>query len=200
MTIKTHVRQNLRQAYRERRLALSADQQAYAALELLKQYKQSVLFRKATKVAIYLSFNGEINTTTLIEYFWSHQVRVYVPVLHPFSKGCLLFQEYTAATKMKQNRFGIQEPKLDSRFVCPIADLDILFTPLVAFDLKGNRLGMGGGFYDRTLSGLNQNKNREKPTIVGLAHDIQATDELPTECWDIPLPHVLTPSKLYSFD
>ncbi|MFT5276930.1 MAG: 5-formyltetrahydrofolate cyclo-ligase [Glaciecola sp.] len=199
MTTKAQTRQGIRQAFRDKRLALSTEQQTSAACALVQQYKQSPLFEHATKVALYLSFNGEINTRALIDYLWSKQASVYVPVIHPFSKGHLLFQQYTASTPMICNRFGIFEPKLDSRFICPISALDILFTPLVAFDLKGNRLGMGGGFYDRTLASLGRTEVHAKPTLIGLAHDIQQTAELPIEHWDIPLPHILTSSKLHSF-
>jgi 5-formyltetrahydrofolate cyclo-ligase len=57
---------------------------------------------------------------------------------------------------------------------------------------------MGGGFYDRTLSLLLQNDS-SKTRIVGLAHNLQLSETLPVEAWDIPLPAVLTPSRLYEF-
>lgn len=88
---------------------------------------------------------------------------------------------------MIKNRFAITEPLLDIRHIVPINELDIIFTPLVAFDKQGNRLGMGGGFYDRTL----QNWQQQSFIPVGLAHRCQEVDELPVESWDIPLFAVL---------
>ncbi len=80
------------------------------------------------------------------------------------------------------NRLKIREPKLDVRDVLPLAELDVLVTPLVAFDVSGQRLGMGGGFYDRTL----QNWQQYRLQPVGYAHDCQQVDSLPSEEWDIP--------------
>ncbi len=89
------------------------------------------------------------------------------------------------------NRLKIDEPKLDVRDVLPLGRLDVLMVPLVAFDTAGQRLGMGGGFYDRTL----QNWQDYSLQPVGYAHDCQQVDALPTEHWDIPLPAVITPRR-----
>jgi 5-formyltetrahydrofolate cyclo-ligase len=192
-------RQSLRKAFRDKRLSLSCEQQTIAAQGLVKQYQQNALFQGAQNVALYLSFNGEINTQPLIEYLWSMNRDVFVPILHPFCKGHLLFQEFTHDTKMRENHFGILEPTLDVQRVCPVEKLNVIFTPLVAFDLTGNRLGMGGGFYDRTLAGLKSSEQKRQPIVVGLAHELQKSAALPTETWDIGLPYILTSNKLYSF-
>ena len=70
---------------------------------------------------------------------------------------------------------------------------DVVLTPLVAFDEQGQRLGMGGGFYDRTL----QNWQQYGLQPVGYAHDCQGVEALPVEKWDVPLPAVVTPSKIW---
>lgn len=192
-------RQSLRKAFRDKRLSLSSEQQTTAAQELVKQYQQHALFQGAENIALYLSFNGEINTQPLIDYLWSLKRDVFVPILHPFCQGHLLFQELTHDTKMRENHFGILEPTLAVQRVCPVEKLDVMFTPLVAFDLTGNRLGMGGGFYDRTLAGLKSLEEKRQPVVVGLAHELQKSAALPTESWDIGLPYILTSKKLYSF-
>jgi 5-formyltetrahydrofolate cyclo-ligase len=192
-------RQSLRKAFRDKRLSLSNEQQTTAAQGLVKQYQKNALFQDARNVALYLSFNGEVNTQPLIDYLWSMNVDVFVPILHPFCKGHLLFQEFTHNTKMRENHFGISEPTLDVQRVCPVENLSIIFTPLVAFDLSGNRLGMGGGFYDRTLARLKKLGAKPQPIVVGLAHELQKSATLPTETWDIGLPYILTSNKLYSF-
>ncbi len=69
--------------------------------------------------------------------------------------------------------------------------------PLVAFDSQGQRLGMGGGFYDRTLAQTDLMK--KSPLRIGLAHDCQYLDYLPVEPWDLPLAWVLTPKHTYQF-
>jgi len=149
----------------------------------------------ASTVALFLSFDGELDTTPLIRALWRAGKSVYLPVLHPFSKGHLLFLRYAENSHLVMNRLKILEPKLDVRDVLPLDKLDVLITPLVAFDEQGQRLGMGGGFYDRTLQNWQQHGVRP----VGLAHDCQLVTSLPAEEWDIPLPAVVTPSRLWEW-
>lgn len=150
---------------------------------------------KASTVAVFLSFDGELDTRPLIHALWQAGKSVYLPVLHPFSKGSLLFLSYDRDSHLVMNRLKIFEPKLDVRNVLPLDGLDVLITPLVAFDEQGQRLGMGGGFYDRTL----QNWRQHGLWPVGLAHDCQRVPTLPAEEWDIPLPAVVTPSKIWEW-
>jgi 5-formyltetrahydrofolate cyclo-ligase len=194
----SELRQQLRESFRRKRLSLSTEQQSQFASEIAEQAHSRVFQADTKKVGLYLSFNGELDTHILIQSCWHKGIEVYIPVLHPFSAGHLLFQRYTEKTQMTRNKYGINEPKLDVTKILPCKQLDILFTPLVAFDKQGNRLGMGGGFYDRTLSLLLQNAS-SRTSVVGLAHDLQLSESLPIEAWDIPLPAVLTPSRLYRF-
>jgi 5-formyltetrahydrofolate cyclo-ligase len=85
---------------------------------------------------------------------------------------------------------------MNSSHIVPKHEIDIIFTPLVAFDAEGNRLGMGGGFYDRTLENWQQTG---RPFPVGLAHDCQQVEMIPTEIWDIPLPALITPSRSWQW-
>lgn len=197
-------RAKLRRIFRDKRNTLLPQQQQEAAKRLVQAWKNIDFSDSVKNVGLYLSNDGELNTQALIEYFWSQNINVYLPVLHPFTKGYLLFLKYTPSTHMHTNKFGILEPKLDVTQVCTVQNLDIIFTPLVAFDEKGNRLGMGGGFYDRTLQALQPVAPENKPAlhthIIGLAHDIQKTLSLPIETWDIPLSAILTPTQFYTFD
>ncbi|CAM7553842.1 MAG: 5-formyltetrahydrofolate cyclo-ligase [Enterobacteriaceae bacterium] len=188
-------RQEIRKIIRQRRRALTAGQQEHfsiAAAARMMAYPPVVM---AHTVALFLSFDGELDTQPLIEQLWRSGKRVYLPVLHPFSPGNLLFLQYHPHSELVINRLKIQEPKLDVRDVLPLAQLDVLITPLVAFDSQGQRLGMGGGFYDRTL----QNWQQYGLQPVGYAHDCQHVDMLSVEEWDIPLPAVVTPSRLWSW-
>ncbi|MGB3725299.1 MAG: 5-formyltetrahydrofolate cyclo-ligase [Glaciecola sp.] len=189
-------RQAIRSTFRQRRNSLSLLQQQQASRELVSQASKHHIFTNKQRIAIYLTNDGELCTQALIQHLWDRHIEVYLPVLHPFSKGHLVFLRYNSTTPMRNNRFGIAEPLLNVSNLCPVSQLDIIFTPLVAFDEQGNRLGMGGGFYDRTLAQL---QNCAQPNIIGLAHDVQKTLSLPKETWDIPLPRILTPSQLYSF-
>jgi len=172
-------RQEIRKHIRQLRRALTPEQQTHfadLAANRMMAWPPVVL---AHNVAVFLSFDGELDTRPLIDRLWRAGKRVYLPVLHPFSPGNLLFLHYHPESELQINRLNIHEPKLDVRDVQPLDRLDVLVTPLVAFDTHGQRLGMGGGFYD--------------------AHDCQQVAQLPVEEWDVPLPAVVTPSRLWEW-
>lgn len=181
------LRNQLRQQIRKTRANLTALQQQQAEDSITQQALALIEARNAQHIALYVSFDGEISTEKLIKTLWAQDKHVYLPVLHPFNPNHLLFLRYLPDTPMLKNKFGIWEPKLNVQNVLPLDELDILFTPLVAFDKQGNRLGMGGGFYDRTL----QNWQNSSFIPVGLAHQCQQVEQLPTEAWDVPLHRIL---------
>ena len=188
-------RQVIRKEIRQRRREItSAQQRQFAEQAALRMMAWPPVVMART-VALFLSFDGELDTQPLIEQLWRSGKRVYLPVLHPFSPGNLLFLHYHPHSELVTNRLKIQEPKLDVRDVLPLSQLDVLITPLVAFDEQGQRLGMGGGFYDRTL----QNWRAYGVQPVGYAHDCQRVDKLPVEEWDVPLPAVITPSTVWEW-
>ena len=145
------LRNQLRQQIRKTRANLTALQQQQAEDSITQQALAFIEERNAQHIALYVSFDGEISTDKLIKILWAQGKQVYLPVLHPFNPNHLLFLRYLPDTPMLKNKFSIWEPKLNVQNVLPLDELDILFTPLVAFDKQGNRLGMGGGFYDRNL-------------------------------------------------
>lgn len=181
------IRNQLRQQIRKTRVNLTALQQQQAEDAITQQALALIEERNAQHIALYLSFDGEISTEKLIKTLWAQGKQVYLPVLHPFNPNHLLFLRYLPETPMLKNKFDIWEPKLNVQNVLPLDELDILFTPLVAFDKQGNRLGMGGGFYDRTL----QHWQKSSFIPVGLAHQCQQVEQLPTEAWDVPLHQIL---------
>lgn len=205
-------RNQIRSLIRTKRKSLSTIEQKKLSSELLDQLTVRSDVLAADNIALYLANDGELDPTLFIKWCWQHNKSVYLPVLHPFTAGHLLFLHYQPSSVMQKNKYGILEPKLDVRLIKSINDIDIIFTPLVAFDQTGNRLGMGGGFYDRTLStwfkkycfkNKSQNANESvlsKPYPIGLAHDIQQIEEVPSQLWDIPLPEIVTPSTQYKFN
>ncbi len=178
---------------RETRRNLTAEQQQQSAISLVAQFEQHPLICHAKRVALYVASDGELDPQPVIHWCWQRQIAVCLPVLHPFSKGHLLFIDYQPDTPMRLNQFGIAEPALNCQGIVLKSAIDIIFTPLVAFDAQGNRLGMGGGFYDRTLSGWHH--QRLGPYPIGIAHDCQQVSHVPIESWDVPLPEILTPTR-----
>ena len=178
---------NIRQAIRQKRRELSPQQRNNAQRIIYQKIETHPALNQAKNIAIFLSFDGEVDTKPIIEYLWQQNKSVYLPITHPICKNHLLFLNYTANTPLIKNHFGIFEPELNVNNVIPFAQLDIVFTPLVAFDERGYRMGMGGGYYDRALA----NYQKQQILPIGLAFACQKVAKLDNQPWDIKLPEII---------
>ena len=184
----------LRRFLRRQRQALSQHEQRLAAQRLCQHLKTLPEIRRARRISLYLPVNGEIDPMPLLPWLRKRNVEVYLPVLRPFSTNTLWFVAYRPDTPMVKNRFGIWEPDLrfsaQQRNRLPAWALDTLIVPLVGFDGNANRMGMGGGFYDRSLAFMH--RPGPSPTLIGIAHACQQVASLPVEPWDVPLQAVVS--------
>ena len=190
MTSHLDPRQILRRQLRQTRRNLSSQEQQTAALQLSSRFKEHADHFHLTsgkRVALYLTNDGEISPHVLCADFWEQGIETYLPVVQGKH---LTFARYSSETVWQENIFGIKEP-VTMDYVSG-EELDLVLLPLVGFDSKGGRLGMGGGFYDRTFA---NKKTTEKPRLIGLAHDCQEVKSLPVEGWDVPLEAIITPTK-----
>ena len=134
----------------------------------------------------------------LLERAWALGKQVYLPVLAGAPAAHLLFAPYHRHSAMQANRFGILEPVVSNSELLPPQRLDLVLTPLVAFDASGTRLGMGGGFYDRSFAFRNNPAHLPRPLLLGLAYELQKVAELFRQAWDIPLDGIVTEQAVYS--
>jgi 5-formyltetrahydrofolate cyclo-ligase len=104
----------------------------------------------------------------------------------------LWFAPFHPHTRLADNRFGIPEPVASRRQACPLLALDIVLMPLVAFDGRGNRLGMGGGYYDRTFASRAHRTHLRRPLLVGAAFAFQRREHLEARPWDVALDAAIT--------
>lgn len=186
----------LRQQKRMQRQRLPASTQKQNSLNLRDQLTKDERFKRCRNVACYFANDGEIDPQPIIERAWSLRKKVYLPILSPL-KNRLYFVPYEKHSKLKNNRFNIPEPVCQPSHWKTAYQLDLLLLPLVAFDTQGNRIGMGGGFYDRTLAYLQLRQFWKKPILIGLAHEIQKVNNLDSQSWDIPLNYIITEKKRY---
>ncbi|MEN5301914.1 MULTISPECIES: 5-formyltetrahydrofolate cyclo-ligase [unclassified Pseudomonas] len=180
-------RPQLRRLLRNARRALTPAQQHQASRGLFRQLAQHPLFRRARHIALYLPNDGEIDPRLLLREAQRRGKRTYLPVLHAWPRTRMVFQRFEQGEKLKRNRFRIPEPLTDRRRQRPIWSLDLILLPLVGFDEVGGRLGMGGGFYDRSLAYQARRKTWKKPLLLGLAHECQKVERLAQASWDVPL-------------
>ncbi|WP_284192087.1 5-formyltetrahydrofolate cyclo-ligase [Vibrio zhanjiangensis] len=191
-------RQDYRTLIRTQRNQLTQEEQKRSAESLATHFLTLPEIKQAQDIALYLPADGEIDTSIIIDQLRHLNKNIYLPVIHPFSSGHLLFLRYDLTTAMVHNRYHIPEPKLEKDKIIPVAQLDIICTPLVAFDKHGHRLGMGGGYYDRTLEPWFHYQSGPKP--IGLAHACQEVEQLPVEAWDVPLPKIITAKQIWDWE
>jgi 5-formyltetrahydrofolate cyclo-ligase len=185
-------KKSLRRRLREQRRALSLRAQRAAAERVALAVVVRPEFLSADHIAVYLAADGELDPTPLITQAWAAGKRLYLPVLQP--GNCLKFAEYRPNERLHSNPLGLLEPVIKN--YRDANQLDLVLMPLVGFDRQGGRLGMGGGFYDRSFEFLIKEGGREsgkcRPRLVGLAHACQQVDNLPGEAWDVPMTAVAT--------
>jgi len=174
---------------------LTVHEQSRHATGLCKQICRQPSFLNSKRIACYLANDGEIDPDNIIQTAWKLRKHVYLPVLSPFQSK-LYFAPYHAGIEMHLNRFGIYEPACSPANWITAWQLDLMLLPLVAFNKEGNRLGMGGGFYDRTLAYRQSRTRSLRPKLIGLAHELQHEKKLSANRWDIPLDMIATEERL----
>jgi len=192
------LKSEIRLSIRQQRKSYSKEKSLQAGQQLVKNLTENGLLHKHKPITCFLSFDGEISTQPTIQKILSLNGTCYLPKIKPLKPNQLWFMPYDESSEMKFNQFGIPEVDLRANHAKRLSDLDMVLFPLVAFDLKGNRLGMGGGYYDATFAHLRSSAKR--PKFIGLAWQSQMVDELPSDPWDLTLDGVCTEQRFYSFN
>jgi len=146
------------------------------------------------RIAAYLPNDGEVDTATLFGYLRERGRIAYIPMLR---QRMLWFGPYTGPAALHPNRYGIPEPVIDDSTIADARELDLVFVPLVAFDPRGHRLGMGGGYYDRTFAFRLDEPATTRPRLIGLAFEGQKLERLDAQPWDVPLDAIVTEAGIY---
>ena len=187
----------IRNIIKEKRSQLSEKELHLTSKAITERIRSFKFPKELTKIGIYYAVNNEVDVHPLCKILWQESKRVYLPIVE---KKKLLFGEYRDTSNLKNNRFKIPEPIVGIESQISAFELDLIFMPLVAFDPMGNRIGMGGGFYDRTLDNKQLDNDLKKPILVGVAYEFQKQNQIQPNSWDIPLDMIFTESKIYHSD
>lgn len=187
----------LRRLYRAARAELPARTRHEAERNALRHALNSGLLLKGKRWGVYLPFGAEFDVLGLANQMLWMRKQVFVPILPLRAARPMRFVQLKKNQALTRNRHNISEPFSWRRIGA--RQLDVLFLPLVAYDSKGVRLGMGGGYYDATLAYLINRRHLRKPKLIGIAYDCQQAPELPAEVWDVRLDGVLTETGLMYF-
>ena len=190
-----NTKHSLRKKISLKRKSLSKKERLDSEKSLVQLWESAGGSYKTNKVALYWPVNGEILTYSLISYFFKNGSECFLPVISQDKENKILeFALFEKDNPLTNNRFGIPEPSKSK--IVDLNQLDIIFLPCLCFDSRGNRIGMGGGFYDTTLSLLSKKK---KTQSIILAYDFQEVESCLPEIHDIKADACLTPNKYLSF-
>ena len=180
----------LRKRAIEARQKLTAYERDIASEKIADAVIRSTWFQRSQNVACYLSTQFEVDTWRIIARAWTMKKRVFAPVCGKNHK--IRFREVTSNSDLDKDRHGILVPR-NGKTIDP-GRLDLVITPLVAFDGDNNRIGMGGGYFDRTFSFLKHREHLYHPKLIGVAFACQKIDEIASNPWDVPLFTVVSDS------
>lgn len=172
----------------EARRRMSREDRFAASQLICRHLIYSRLFRASASIACYLPAEDEVDTLPIFDRAWRANKRIFAPVLRKGGKMC--FTELRPETTLWKNAYGIWEPRGGDE-VAP-RRLDLVVAPTVAFDDAHNRIGMGGGYFDRCFAYLRNRKIWLRPKLVGVAFKCQKVEKITPNAWDIPLYRVIT--------
>ena len=183
-------RRTIRGELRERRAALSPKEQADVAVAVRTRLARIVALERAQVVGGYRAIRGEVDLDAALTRVHDGGAMVTVPRV---SGDRMDFLPWTSASETVAGSFGIDEPVNGKPL--QLSQHDAVFVPLVAFDETGQRLGQGGGFYDRAIAAA----DASRPLLIGVAHAFQQVRSVPVEAWDMPLDAVVTEERVHEF-
>ena len=180
---------DIRKDYLSRRNKVDNKYSKYVSYEISKFAEEIVNSFVSSNIAGFYPFRNEINVLPLLKKLGELGSLICLPVIRE-DNSFLIFKKWSNNTKMVTGKYGILEPPESSENIIP----DLLLVPLLAYDVSGNRIGYGGGFYDKTLQYLHS-KNIDFISI-GVAFKFQECDYIPSEKHDIKLNAILNEDGL----
>jgi 5-formyltetrahydrofolate cyclo-ligase len=188
-------RRTLRKTLRAARAGLSPRARRDAAKRIAELVAQTHWLRPGTRVALYVAVAEEIDTSPLIALAMRRSAEIFLPRIENHRERRMTFSP--PGPHRRYNRYGIAEPDTTARIAA--SALQLIFVPLVGFDARGNRLGMGAGYYDRALAFRRRRNHWYGPRLIGIAHSCQQVDAIDPTPTDIPLDAVVTERDIHVF-
>jgi 5-formyltetrahydrofolate cyclo-ligase len=206
-------RSALRQSLLGKRRSLPVAAIQDASQKIAASVCVSAIFQASTHIACYIATRGEVDVAFVMQRAWELGKMCYLPLLDPQHPDHLVFVAHHRGDPMQSNRYGILEPLYSQTKVIAPSALDLVITPLVAFDAEGNRLGHGKGYYDRTfafkakmlhehagaagIDDAQRHASQDKPFLLGVAYGWQKVAHLASAPWDVRLDMVITEENIY---
>lgn len=187
---------------RQRRQLSDGERRQYAQSASLHLSKLQQRLPVNSRIGLYYDGFGELPTQLLLDWCQRLGYFPYLPVVGSLGNDdkrlrfVPIYQSKLLNIPTRIHSLGMKQNH--HRRLLWARELDVIICPLVAVDLNGNRMGMGGGFYDTTL-GKNYRSGAKKPLKIGWCYDFQVVEQLERQPWDVPLDGLITPSGIRWF-
>ncbi len=186
----------LRQRLRRLRRDLPADERAAAHRAILLHLRRLNVFRPGARVAVYVAMPGEVNLAGGFAAATRAGAHLYAPRIISRRRLAMNFLPLATDRRTAVNWFGITEPTGGPAERLGPLGFDTIVVPLLGFDRRGVRLGMGAGYYDRMLRRrLDPSRRFRRPRLVGVDYACQELPAIDAAPWDVPLDYVVTESE-----
>lgn len=180
------MKKELRKEIIKKRDELDCTEKTIKDKKIIEKLKDTKEYKEAKGIFVYIGFGSEINTKILIEDALGDGKEVCVPKV---IKKDMVFIKINSLENLVTSSYGILEPVGDKNNF-NVDNLGLIIMPGLAFDKQGNRLGYGGGYYDKFLS-----NNKINVKKIALAYDFQILDKVPSEEHDIKVDSIITEEK-----
>jgi 5-formyltetrahydrofolate cyclo-ligase len=192
LNLRSDDRNALRRHLKKLRRAVPPAERRAAGAAVAHHIRQSFNLRPGLRIAVYAPLPSELDTAALVRLAEQHRCCLYLPRLTDLRRRRMQF--VAAGGNMRRNHLGIMEPVLLRHLAA--RNLDLVFVPLVGFDAKGERLGMGAGYYDRAFAFLRRRSHWIHPRLIGVAYSFQQVPHIEGASHDVRLNAVITEKGL----
>lgn len=184
----------LRKSLRAARRSITPLEREEKSQRLAKNLARYLPFRRCKNLAIYLPLPEEVDTAPVLKLAEFLHKSIYLPVIctEGWQKKSMMFALYLPGeTALRKNRFGIWEPDVKPGRCLRGIDIEFVCVPVVGFNDNGDRIGMGGGYYDKAFD----RRRFQRSKLVGLAFEAQRADFKPAK-HDVPMHAVITEERV----
>jgi len=171
------------------RNSLSGEERKEFSLRIVDKLVNSEIFQKAETVMLYRFVKGEVQLNELENVARMQGKRLVYPLCINKTEMIALSPEEKAS--WKRGAFGIEEPDPEKSVIVDPLKIDLVICPCTAFDCDCNRIGMGGGYYDRFLPKC------KNATVIAVAFEVQKISAILNRAWDIPMKYIITEDCIY---
>lgn len=186
----TETKKALRESIRAKRRALSVKMRERLSSQITARLTREPVFQTEEITFLYASMPEEVQLYDLMKFMLSMKRRIAIPYIP--QKGVMQITKVTSLDDLAPDKFGILSVKADKRKLILPENIGLVIVPGVAFSVKGERLGMGAGYYDKFLA-----ENNPPAKRVALAFDFQIVDNIPTEPHDEKVDYIITENRSF---